>query len=204
MVDAEHYNCHEHRRGFHDIEHPLMLEWVTVNPQGKLNEAINAANPESCQQLHSAKPVRPQTYDDQTRRDIHRQQHLPPSSRRISSSLSIRQLMEPPQDPHKEQKRRQLRRQPRNQHILAKRRIAPLPVPRRRNARTRHLDKEADDIAADKNPRQLACRESVDPRQVAGQHGETQAGDEHVVAGTDKDRGNDYEGALDGVRGLWR
>lgn len=38
--------------------------------------------------------------------------------------------MEPPQDPHKEHERRQLRRQPRNQHILAKRRIAPLPVPR--------------------------------------------------------------------------
>lgn len=70
--------------------------------------------------------------------------------------------MEPPQDPYKEHERRQLRRQPRNQHIFAKRRIAPLPVSRRRNARTRHLDEEADDIAADKNSRQLARREPVD------------------------------------------
>ncbi|KFZ01854.1 hypothetical protein V501_09761 [Pseudogymnoascus sp. VKM F-4519 (FW-2642)] len=180
-------------------EHPLVLEWISVDPKGKLNKAINAANLESCQQLHSAKLNRPQTYDNQTGRHIHRQQHLPPPPRRISPPLRIRQLMEPPQDPHKEQKRCQLRRQPRNQHILAQRRIAPLPVPRRRNARTRHLDEEADDIATDKNPRQLACRESVDPRQVAGQHGEAQAGDEHVVARTDEDRGYDYEGALDRV-----
>lgn len=204
MVDAEHDNCHEHRRGFHDIEHPLMLEWVSLNPKSKLNEAINAANLESCQQLHSAKQIRSQTYNDQTRRHVHRQQHFPPSSRRISSPLRIRQLVESSQDSHKEQKRCQLRRQPRNQHILAQRRIAPLPVARRRNARTRHLNEEADDITADKNPRQLACREPIDPRQVAGQHGEAQAGDEHVVARTNEDRGNDYKGALDRVRGLWR
>ncbi|KFY12314.1 hypothetical protein V492_03956 [Pseudogymnoascus sp. VKM F-4246] len=103
---------------------------------------------------------------------------------------------------HKEQERRQLRRQPHNQRILSNLGIVSLPVPRRRNARTRHLDEEADDIAADKNPCQFTCREAVDAGQVAGQHGEAEARDQEVVAGADEDRGDDYEGALDGIRWL--
>lgn len=163
MVNAEHDNCYQHRHRFHDIEHPLVREWVPINPQGKFNEAINAADLKLSQPTYSTKSNGSPTYDNQSRRHINRQQYLTPSSRRISSPLRIRQLMEPPQYSHKEHECRQLRRQPHNQHIFSNLRIVSFPVPRRRNTRARHLDEKADDIAADKNSRQLACRESIDP-----------------------------------------
>jgi hypothetical protein len=44
VVEAENDNCDKHRQRFQDIEHPLVLEWVSFNPQGELNETVNTAN----------------------------------------------------------------------------------------------------------------------------------------------------------------
>jgi hypothetical protein len=44
VVDAENDNCDKHRQRFQYIKHPLVHEWVSVNPQSELNETINTAN----------------------------------------------------------------------------------------------------------------------------------------------------------------
>jgi hypothetical protein len=44
VVDAENDNCDKHRQRFQYIKHPLVLEWVSFNPQSELNETINTAD----------------------------------------------------------------------------------------------------------------------------------------------------------------
>src|SRR5690554_3378305 len=57
VVDAENGNRGQHRHCLEDIKHPLMPEGVPIDSEGELDEAVNAADLESSQPLHSKSQV---------------------------------------------------------------------------------------------------------------------------------------------------